>query len=134
MQSLIFWGDGESIARAGSSGRKRQEGRDVAKSIWLLFAFVLVSVLAGAQDVRELGQQSGEADFIGPTSSAGSALMCSSAPQVLRVPAPVLGRAKIKARLIMLLRESLFDDAKGIVNIARENEIKKLVSKLKNSE
>ena len=40
-------------------------------------------------------------------------------------------RAKTKARLITLLRESLFDDAKGIVNIAREREIKKLVGKLK---
>jgi hypothetical protein len=29
------------------------------------------------------------------------------------------------------LRESLYDDAKGIVNIAREKEIKHLASKLK---
>jgi len=30
------------------------------------------------------------------------------------------------------LRESLYDDAKGIVNIAREKEIKDLANKLKN--
>jgi len=29
------------------------------------------------------------------------------------------------------LRESIYDDAKGIVNIAREKEIKDLVNKLK---
>jgi hypothetical protein len=42
-----------------------------------------------------------------------------------------MGRAKVKARLINLLRESLYDDAKGVVNITREKEIKNLVSKLK---
>jgi hypothetical protein len=31
------------------------------------------------------------------------------------------------------LRDSLYDDAKGIVNIARENEIRKLASKLKSN-
>ena len=40
-------------------------------------------------------------------------------------------RARLKARLANLLRESLLDDAKGIVNIAREKEIKKLANKLK---
>jgi hypothetical protein len=39
-------------------------------------------------------------------------------------------RAKLKARLLTLLRDSLFDDAKGIVNIAREKEIRKLANKL----
>jgi len=33
-----------------------------------------------------------------------------------------------KARLDNLLRESLYDDAKGIVNISREKEIKHLAS------
>jgi len=39
-------------------------------------------------------------------------------------------RAKLEARLVALWRESLYDDAKGIVNIERENEIRKLASKL----
>jgi len=47
------------------------------------------------------------------------------------VPSTVAARARLKARLITLLRESLFDDTKGIVNIAREKEIKKLANKLK---
>jgi hypothetical protein len=41
-------------------------------------------------------------------------------------------RARLKARLAILLRDSLYDDAKGIVNIARENEIRKLANKLRN--
>ena len=40
-----------------------------------------------------------------------------------------LERAKLKARLVTLLRESLYDDVKGIANIARGKEmIKKLAS------
>jgi len=42
-------------------------------------------------------------------------------------------RARLKVRLVNLLRLSLFDDAKGIVNIEREKEIKQLASKLKKS-
>jgi hypothetical protein len=105
----------------------------VAKAIWLLFAVVVLSVLAGAQVARELGHPAGP-DFIGSTAPVGSALTCSSSPQLLPVPASVIARAKIKARLINLLRESLFDDAKGVVNIAREKEIRKLVSKLKSAD
>jgi hypothetical protein len=104
----------------------------VAKGIGLLCAIAVLSVLAGAQDAPEIGHSSGETDFIGSTAPVGSALACSP-QQTLRIPAPAAERAKVKARLITLLRESLFDDAKGIVNIAREKEIKKLVSKLKNS-
>jgi hypothetical protein len=104
----------------------------VAKGIGLLFAVAVLSVLAGAQDARELGSAR-EADFIASTAPVGSALSCSP-QQTLRIPPHVAEQAKIKARLINLLRESLFDDAKGIVNIAREKEIKKLVGKLKNSE
>jgi hypothetical protein len=41
-----------------------------------------------------------------------------------------VAQAKLKAQLATLLRDSLFDDAKGVVNIAREKEIKKLANKL----
>jgi len=51
--------------------------------------------------------------------------------QSLAVPREILGQARVKARLVNLLRESLYDDAKGIVNISREKEIKKLAGKLK---
>jgi hypothetical protein len=42
-----------------------------------------------------------------------------------------LERARLKARLAALLRESLYDDARGIVNIGREKEIRKLANKLR---
>jgi hypothetical protein len=51
---------------------------------------------------------------------------------VLRVSQGVIQRATLKLRLAILLQESLFGDAKGIVNIAREKEIRKLAGKLKN--
>ena len=53
------------------------------------------------------------------------------ANKCIAVPLEVAEQAKVKARLLNLLRDSLFDDAKGIVNIARENEIKKLANKLR---
>ena len=63
-------------------------------------------------------------------SYVGSALTCSP-PKTIVVPMPLLERAKLRLRLSDLLRESIYDDAKGIVNIAREKEIKKLANKLK---
>lgn len=64
------------------------------------------------------------------TAFAGSSLTCSES-QKLIIPHPFAERAKLKAKLSNLLRESLYDDAKGIVNIAREKEIRELASKLK---
>jgi hypothetical protein len=83
------------------------------------------------------GQANGQASQ-GPdpnvqSSLVGSTLTCSptsATASAIRVPLPLVDRAKLKARLANLLRDSLFDDAKGIVNIAREKEIKKLASKL----
>ena len=103
----------------------------MAKSVVAVLVFVVMSVLVNAQETGP--KQSAELRFDSPAALTGSALTCSSS-ELLRVPAPVMERARIKARLINLLRESLFDDAKGIVNIAREKEIRKLASKLKNSE
>jgi hypothetical protein len=69
-------------------------------------------------------------NLISRPSSAGGSLTCSE-PQKLRIAKPFAERAKLKARLYNVLRESIYDDAKGIVNIAREKEIKDLVNKLK---
>jgi hypothetical protein len=65
-------------------------------------------------------------------SLVGSALTCSqtSPTEPIRVAQPLVDRAKLKARLATLLYDSLSDDAKGIVNIAREKEIRKLANKL----
>jgi hypothetical protein len=63
-------------------------------------------------------------------SFVGSTLTCPPTPATIRVSPPLVARAKVKARLVALLRDSLYDDAKGIVNIAREKETKKLANKL----
>jgi len=66
------------------------------------------------------------------TPFVGRPLTCSSSEkEKIVVPQPLAARAKLKSRLINLLHESLYDDAKGIVNIDREKEIKKLANKLK---
>jgi hypothetical protein len=63
----------------------------------------------------------------------GSAVACSLSEGTIVVPRQLLERAKTRARLMSLLRESLYDDAKGIVNIEREREIKKLADKVRNA-
>jgi hypothetical protein len=101
----------------------------VAKRSFILLPVVLASALAGAQ---VLGQAGGpEPDL--KNAFVGSPLACSQPTHTIYVPRPVAERAKLKARLLNLLRDSLYDDAKGIVNIARENEIKKLANKLKSN-
>jgi len=59
-----------------------------------------------------------------------SALTCSQ-PPTIAVPRPLIERARLKARLLTLLRDSPYDDANGIVNIAREKEIRKLANRLR---
>ena len=81
------------------------------------------SVQATAQQLRD--QQSDLASTF-----VGRPVTCSE-PQKLVISQPFAERAKLKVRLSNLLRESLYDDAKGIVNIAREKEIRELASKLK---
>jgi len=49
----------------------------------------------------------------------------------MQVRAALLERARLRADLVNLLTQSLYYDAKGVLNIDRENEIKKLASKLK---
>jgi hypothetical protein len=97
----------------------------VLKRSFLLLPVVFAAALAGAQ---VLGQASGaEPDL--KDAFVGSPLTCSQA-HIIYVPRPVAERARLKARLLTLLRDSIYDDAKGIVNMARENEIKKLANKL----
>jgi len=87
-------------------------------------ASTLFSVQATAQVIRD-------PQFDLAASFAGKPLTCLQ-PQKLLISEPFAERAKLKARLLDLLRESLYDDAKGIANVARDKEIKKLASKLKN--
>jgi len=102
----------------------------VAKTSFTLLgiAIAVASTLVGAQT---MGPNSpGAIDL--KTPFVGSSLTCSQ-PQTLQllIPRAVAGRAKLKARLLNLLRESLFDDSKGVVNVQRDREIRKLAGKLK---
>ena len=98
----------------------------MAKGIFALPLVVLASALISAQQMEQIP---GEPQLDRPVSFVGSALTCSQT-QTIRVPRAVSERAKLKIQLMKLLRESLYDDSNGIVNIAREKEIKKLASKL----
>jgi hypothetical protein len=112
-----------------ASSVTKQGGRDVAKTVLVVLAVTLAAALAGTEAI---GQVSG-----GPLPDlkvpfVGSALTCSStAQEKIVVPNALAERANLKARVLNLLRLSLLDDTKGIVNIARENEIRKLANKLK---
>ena len=91
----------------------------------VVLTFLLLAAYATGQTPRE-SLPGVAAPFV------GSPLTCSSSEKEKIVVQPAFAtRAKLKSRLINLLHESLHDDAKGIVNIAREKEIKKLASKLK---
>jgi hypothetical protein len=100
----------------------------VAKKSVALLPVVLVSSFACAQ-ILVAGAGGSDADL--KTSYVGGALTCQEQNKFV-VPGPLLEHAKLKARLLNLLRESLNDDARGIVNVGREQEIKKLAGKLKN--
>ena len=97
------------------------------KMSFILLPVVFASALAGAQ---VQGPVSGGPDPDLKNAFVGSALTCSQSHTIF-VPKPIAERAKVKARLLNLLRDSLYDDAKGVVNIARENEIRKLANKLR---
>jgi hypothetical protein len=99
----------------------------VPNASFLLLPFILVAAIASAQ----MDQVSHPPESNFKNAVVGSALTCSQ-PHTLVVPSRFLKRAKVKARLLTLLRESLYDDARGVVNIAREKEIRKLANKLKN--
>ena len=97
------------------------------KAGFLLMPVILASALAGAQ-VLDTARPNADLQ----NAFSGSPLTCSQS-HTIYVPEVAAERARVKARLLNLLRDSLYDDAKGIVNIAREKEIKKLANKLKNS-
>jgi hypothetical protein len=107
--------------------RKKRGGRNVAKGSLVLLSVVLASALASAQVP---GGVLGGSEPDLKTAYVGSTLTCSPSYTIV-VPRPLLERAKLKARLAALLRESLYDDAKGIVNMPREKEIRKLANKLR---
>jgi len=103
----------------------------VAKSIVTLAAFALAAAVFSEQATGQAPADS-HPDF--KASFLRSSLTCSSQdkqPERVTVPRPFAKRAKLKARLLNLLHESLYDDSKGIVNVTREKEIVDLAKKLK---
>lgn len=110
--------------------------------VMAMLGLMLVSLQASGQvAVGQLGIEQGaighvseealanpQASFAG-NAFAGNVAACSQGEK-LQIPKAVVKRARLKAQLMNVLRQSIFDDAKGIVNLARERQIKDLVSKL----
>jgi hypothetical protein len=108
---------------------EKRGGRDVAKASIILLPVVLASTIVSAQ---VLGATSGPEPSL-KTPLLGSSLTCSQPqPHAVHVPRAILERSKLKAKLLNLLHDSLYDDENGIVNVKREEEIRKLANKLKN--
>ena len=101
----------------------------MGRIVFILLALVLASALVNAQQMQ-MSTVSGDPQPDPKSPLTTNTLTCTE-PQRLLVPGSVAKRAKLKARLMDLLRESLFDDAKGIVNTPREKEIRKIEDKLK---
>ena len=89
-----------------------------------LFVFGLLSPRGSAQLLNPT-------DLVHPKNPAGPPLSCTFETNI-HVPLQLLERARLKARLAVLLRESLDDDARGIFNVEREKEIKKLANQVRN--
>ena len=100
------------------------------KATFLVLPVILVAALASAQVVE--APRSPESEPYFSNAIVGSAVTCSQ-QRTLVVPLQLVPNARLKARLLVLLRDSLYDDAHGILNIAREKEIRKLANKLKNA-
>ena len=78
------------------------------------------------------GQSSNTIGLVPKNNLVGAPSICTQTPVNVQVPLQLFDGAKLKARLATLLRESLDDDAHGILDVAREKEIKKLADKLRN--
>jgi hypothetical protein len=104
------------------------QGKNNLKPLALALAFAFINAeVNGQTQAADTDIQSSRLSLVGSTLTCSAT---STAPTI-RVPMPIVDRAKLKARLATLLRDSLFDDANGIVNIAREKEmIRKLANKL----
>jgi hypothetical protein len=100
----------------------------VAKSV-----VTLLALAAAFLGIQAMGQTPADPHPGFKASILGSALTCSSPDKQterLTVPQPFAKRARLKARLLNLLHESLYDDSKGIVDVTREKEIANLAKKL----
>lgn len=111
----------------GEMTKSKQRGRNLARISFVLLSVALAPIVFRA-DAKAQALPSPQLDLAAPF--AGRPESCSQTQRFV-IPRPFVERAKLKARLLTLLRESLYDDAKGIVNIKREKEIKSLANRLK---
>jgi hypothetical protein len=102
----------------------------VARIGFTLLAVILAAALVNAQEMSQVSRDP-QPDPKSPFAENPQACSPPERERLL-VPGAVAKRAKLKARLVDLLRQSLYDDAKGIVNTPLEKEIRKLEDKLKN--
>ena len=101
--------------------------QNIVTAAAVVLAAAVLNVQVMAQDLRDANS-----DIKAPI--VGSAQTCSQPERKterFKVPVFLVKRARLKARLLNLLHDSLSDDTKGIVNAAREREIASLAKKLK---
>lgn len=115
-----------------SPGGKRHAREDKAKvvaaaasrlALWLCVVLAL-GLFGNAEAQPGLGADS-------PPSLNCGAVIKAHPVETLQIPVKIFDQAKKKARLSDLLRESLYDDSKGIINIARDKEIRKLANEIR---
>ena len=98
----------------------------------LRFALLAVALASTLFSVQATAQALRDPNLDLPASLVGETLKCTNPEKVrIRIPERFAERAKLKARLYNLLRESLYDDSKGLVDMKREKEIGDLADKLK---
>ena len=106
-------------------GRPEERARNVAKKEnFVLLLVVMGPAVLSAQVLDQVSEKSGSNPKI---PIPGSALTCSQLPSIV-VPKPLVERPKLQPRLVIPRRESLYADARGIVNIALESEIRKIAN------
>jgi hypothetical protein len=99
---------------------------------FLCLLVLAASACGSAQDFREV-PNTPQLDIRQSQKEVESSV-CSEQRLAIRVPATLLERAKVKAQLLVLLRASLLNDAKGSINVVQEKEIRKLANKLRKEE
>jgi hypothetical protein len=99
------------------------------RKIDLLRITCAFSVLLG---FHATAQSPNPLDLVSKSNPVSTPLSCTQLDNNVQVPLQLLSGAKLKARLAFLLRLSLDDDAHGVLNVARDKEIKKLAEKLRN--
>jgi hypothetical protein len=117
---------------AGDGDAEVKKVQKISGTCVALILTCLLNIPLQSQSISELQTSNPLGDEKAAFLSS-STQSCSQSEKLV-IPQAAATRAKLKARLVNLLRASLYDDAKGILNVAREKEIKKLAHKLTKEE